>query len=64
MKLYLETSVLAILTYFKNKEKERYKKVSELVKLCRARNISMLVSFYSLHELFLLPFGYFDKEKS
>lgn len=61
MKIYLETTVLAALTYFKRVEKERYSSVSKLLDVCRKRGIVLIVSFYTLHEIFLLAFDYFDK---
>jgi predicted nucleic acid-binding protein len=61
MKIYLETTVLAALTYFRTVEKERYSSVSKLLEVCKKRGIVLIVSFYALHEIFLLAFDYFDK---
>lgn len=62
MRLYMDTSVLAVFTYFKNIESNRYKSVSELIEICRNREMEIVVSFYALHELFLLPFDHFDEK--
>jgi len=56
MRIYLETTVLAALTYFRNIEKDRCKSVSKLLEICKKRQIEMIVSFYALHEIFLLSF--------
>ena len=61
MRIYLESTVLAALTHFRNIEKERYKSVSKLLEICKERQIGMIVSFYTVHEIFLLAFDYFDK---
>ena len=61
MRIYLETTVLAALTYFRNIEKDRCKSVSKLLEICKKRRIELIVSFYTLHEIFLLAFDYFDK---
>jgi len=61
MRIYLETTVLAALTHFRNIEKERYNSVSKLLEICKGQQIEMIVSFYTLHEIFLLAFDYFDK---
>lgn len=52
---------MAALTHFRNIEKERYKSVSKLLEICKERQIWMIVSFYTVHEIFLLAFDYFDK---
>jgi len=62
MKVYMDTSVLAVLTHFKNIELDRYKSVSKLVGVCKSKGIEIVISFYALHELFLLSFDYFDEK--
>ncbi|MCD6092834.1 MAG: type II toxin-antitoxin system VapC family toxin [Candidatus Aenigmarchaeota archaeon] len=64
MKIYLDTTVLAVFTYFKNIEKQRYESVLKLFEICKKNNIKLITSFYALHELFILPFNYFDKQKA
>ncbi|MDI6810883.1 MAG: hypothetical protein QMD80_04300 [archaeon] len=49
MRIYLETTALAALTYFKNVEKNRYSSVSKLLEICKKRGIELIVSFYTLH---------------
>lgn len=62
MKLYLDTTILAALTYFKDKDPKRYSECNRLIRKCNERESTLVVSFYSIHELFLLPFGYEDEE--
>ncbi|KYK35729.1 MAG: PIN domain-containing protein [Theionarchaea archaeon] len=64
MRLYFDTSVLAIYTYFSETEKSKCEVVSELLNRCIEDKIEITVSFYSLHELFLLAFKYLSKEQS
>ncbi len=61
MRIYLETTALAALTYFRNIEKDRCNSVSKLLEICKKQRIVLIVSFYALHEIFLLAFDYFDK---
>ncbi len=54
MRLYLDTTVLASFTLFKDKEVKKSKSVNVLLNLCTKRGIKFVTSFYSLHELFLI----------
>ena len=56
MRLYFDTTVLAALTYFKDKDKKRYVESTGLIEKCNEKQTAIVVSFYSIHELFLLPF--------
>lgn len=58
MRLYLETTIWAAFTYFKRIEKDRYDAVSKLLQICKEKGIEVVVSFYTLHEIFLLAFDY------
>lgn len=58
VRLYLDTSVLASFTYFSETETARFEKVAQLLDTCIKNKIEIVVSFYSLHELFLLAFEY------
>jgi len=62
MKLYLDTTILAALTYFKDKDPKRYSKCTRLIGKCNEKESTLVVSFYSIHELFLLPFEYEDEK--
>jgi predicted nucleic acid-binding protein len=62
MKLYFDTTILAALTYFKDKDTERCSESIKLVKNCNANEATIVISFYSIHELFLLPFEYSDEK--
>lgn len=62
MRLYLDTSVLATYTYFSETETTRFETVSQLVNKCIKNEIEIVVSFYGLHELFLLAFEYLDEK--
>lgn len=52
MKLYLDTTVLAALTYFKDKDVRRYSESHRLIRKCNEKESTLVVSFYSIHELF------------
>ncbi len=62
MKLYLDTTILAALTYFKDKDIKRYSECNKLIRKCNEEESTLVVSFYSIHELFLLPFEYEDEK--
>lgn len=64
LKVYFDTSVLAIYTYFSEIEKSKCEIVNTLLNKCIKDKIEIIVSFYSLHELFLLAFKYLNKEQS
>jgi predicted nucleic acid-binding protein len=55
---------LEIYTYFSKIEKSKYGVVSVLLDKCREDETEIIVSFYSLHELFLLAFKYMKKAQS
>jgi len=61
MKLYLDTTILAALTYFKDKDTARYSECRKLINNTEGKTVTFVISFYSIHELFLLPFDYEDK---
>ncbi len=63
-RIYLETTALAAFTYFKDLEKDRYKSVSALLEICKKEGIEVVVSFYTLHEIFLMAFDYLGKSKA
>jgi predicted nucleic acid-binding protein len=60
MKLYFDTTILAALTYFKDIDTKRYAQSMGLIKRCNENQAEIVISFYSIHELFLLPFAYAD----
>ncbi|MDP2766948.1 MAG: type II toxin-antitoxin system VapC family toxin [Candidatus Methanoperedens sp.] len=62
MKLYLDTTILAALTYFKDTDVKRYSECNRLINKCNKKESTLVVSFYSIHELFLLPFEYTDEK--
>ncbi len=62
MKLYLDTTILAALTYFKDKDAKRYSECRRLIEKCNEKESEVVISFYSIHELFLLPFEYADEK--
>ncbi len=62
MRLYLDTTVLAALTYFKDKDVARYSECKKLIKNIKGKSVEFVISFYSIHELFLLPFDYEDEK--
>jgi len=62
MKLYFDTTILAALTYFKNKDVIRHSECNKLINKCNNKSIAIIISFYSIHELFLLPFEYNDEK--
>lgn len=62
MRLYLDTSVLATYTYFSETEPRRFETVKQLLDKCVRNEIEIIISFYSLHELFLLAFEYLDEK--
>jgi len=62
MKLYLDTTILAALTYFKDKDPKRYFECKRLIKKCNDNEMTFIISFYSIHELFLLPYEYEDRQ--
>ena len=64
MRLYFDTTVLAALTYFKDKDKKRYAESTGLIERCNKNETAIIISFYSIHELFLLPFEYADSTKN
>lgn len=62
MRLYLDTSVLASFTYFSETETARFEKVAQLLDMCIKNKIETVISFYGLHELFLLAFEYLNEK--
>lgn len=62
MKLYLDTTILAALTYFKDMDVKRYSECNRLINKCNEKESTLVISFYSIHELFLLPFEYTDEK--
>lgn len=62
MKLYLDTTILAALTYFKDKDIKRYAECKRLIEESKEKESTLVISFYSIHELFLLPFDYMDEK--
>ncbi len=62
MKIYLDTTILAALTYFKDKDIKRHSESKKLIKKCFEKKVTAVISFYSIHELFLLPFEYSDEK--
>ena len=62
MKLYFDTTVLAALTYFKDKDIKRYSESIRLIERCNKNEVTIVISFYSIHELFLLPFEYAEEK--
>jgi predicted nucleic acid-binding protein len=62
MKLYLDTTILAALTYFKDKDAKRYSECKRLIRKCNDNESTIVISFYAIHELFLLPFEDEDKK--
>ncbi|MBT9149691.1 MAG: hypothetical protein DDT28_01126 [Dehalococcoidia bacterium] len=52
MKIYLDTTVLAALTYFGDVESDRYQAALRLLEMCREKGVEAVVSFYGLHEAF------------
>lgn len=64
MKLYFDTTVLAALTYFKDRDTKRYAQSCALIKRCNKNEAEIVISFYSIHELFLLPFAYADEKSA
>jgi predicted nucleic acid-binding protein len=62
VRLYVDTSVLAACTYFSETETTRFETVNQLLNTCIKNEIEIVVSFYSLHELFLLAFEYLDEK--
>lgn len=64
MKLYLDTTILAALTYFKDKDAKRYSECNLLIRKCNENESIIVISFYAIHELFLLPFEYEDEKNA
>jgi predicted nucleic acid-binding protein len=62
MKLYLDTTILAALTYFKDKDIKRYAECKRLIEKSKEKESTLVISFYAIHELFLLPFDYMDEK--
>lgn len=62
MRLYFDTTILASLTYFKDKDAKRYSESIRLINRCETNKATIVISFYSIHELFLLPFEYADEK--
>jgi predicted nucleic acid-binding protein len=62
VRLYFDTSVLAAYTYFSETEITRFETVNQLIDGCIQNKIEIVVSFYGLHELFLLAFEYLDEK--
>ncbi|MGD2251080.1 MAG: PIN domain-containing protein [Candidatus Methanofastidiosia archaeon] len=53
---YIDTSILFVYTLGKNKEKERYKYVLNLFDNINSGKYKACVSFYALHEIFIIAF--------
>lgn len=64
MKLYLDTTILAALTYFKDKDAKRFSESNWLIRKCNEKESRVVISFYAIHELFLLPFEYQDEKNA
>ena len=53
---YIDTSVLFVYTLAENKEKERYKSVSDFFNRINSGKCKACVSFYALHEILVIAF--------
>jgi len=61
---YLETSALVVYCFGRNLEPERYKSVKNLFDKINTQDITGVVSFYSLHELFIFAVENFSPDIS
>ncbi|NJD54675.1 MAG: PIN domain-containing protein [Candidatus Methanoperedens sp.] len=64
MRAYLETSTLVVYCFGRKLEPERYKDVAALFDKIDSRDITGVVSFYSLHELFIFAIENFSPDIS
>ena len=52
MKVYIETSSLIIFLFGKEKESIKYQEIFSLFKIFKSKNVDVIISFYTLHEIF------------
>ncbi len=64
MRAYLETSALVVYCFGRKLEPERYKDVEALFDKINSQDITGVVSFYSLHELFIFAIENFPPDIS
>lgn len=64
MRAYLETSALVVYCFGRELEPERYKSVKALFDKINSQDITGVVSFYSLHELFIFAIENFSPDIS
>lgn len=64
MRAYLETSTLVVYCFGRKLEPERYKDVEALFDKINSQDITGVVSFYSLHELFIFAIENFSPDIS
>ena len=64
MRAYLETSALVVYCFGRRLEPERYKSVKALFDKINSQDITGIVSFYSLHELFIFATENFSADIS
>ncbi len=62
MQVYLETSVLVVYCFGKKLDPERYNSVKTLFDKINSEKIKGIVSFYSLHELFIFAIDNFSQD--
>lgn len=62
MRAYLETSVLVVYCFGEKLEPDRYKTVKSLFDKVNSEEIKGVVSFYSLHELFIFAIENFPPD--
>ena len=64
MRAYLDTSTLIVYCFGRKLEPERYKSVKALFDKINSQDITGVVSFYSLHELFIFAIENFSTDIS
>ncbi|MCZ7392379.1 MAG: PIN domain-containing protein [Candidatus Methanoperedens sp.] len=64
MRAYLDTSALVVYCFGRKLEPERYKSVKALFDKINSQEITGVVSFYSLHELFIFAIENFSQDIS
>ncbi len=64
MRAYLETSALVVYCFGRKLEPKRYKDVEALFDKINSQDITGVVSFYSLHELFIFAIENFSPDIS
>ncbi|MHA1632463.1 MAG: type II toxin-antitoxin system VapC family toxin [Candidatus Freyarchaeota archaeon] len=64
MRIYLETTILVMLCFGKQLEPQKYDAVEELFRRIERGEVEAVVSFYSLHELYVFAIENFPEDIS